>query len=151
MREQTKIKIDKAVSVSDGILFHYYWHFRSGPEQTAIVHRLSTRNLTIRKCGWCSHHTREQRRMLNVDELFSVSYMLFLKDVFIGILPTVSLKKQASEQVKKNTWQELNVSSSLSTAEDFMHDFKVLYFAQLCFSNLCSPMFFPQCVFVVFK
>lgn len=35
------------------------------------------------------------------------------------------LKK--TEQVKENTWQELNVSSSFSAAVDFMDNFKVSY------------------------
>lgn len=119
------MKIDEASSVSDGILFHYYRHFRSGPEQTAVVQRLSTRSLSIRKCGRCSHRTREQRRMLNVDELFSVSSMLFLKRRIYRLIAycvqqqkTKNKKKNQnlSEQVKQNAGRELDVSSSLSAA-----------------------------------
>lgn len=51
------MKTDEAAIVSDAILFHYYRHFISGPEQTAAVQRLSGRNLGVRKRARCSHHT----------------------------------------------------------------------------------------------
>lgn len=82
-----------------------------------------------------------------MDELFSVSYMLFFKDVFIGFLPTLSLKKkkQPSEQVKQNTRQELNVSSCFPAAV-FHRQLKGPYFAQLpspIYSNANHRRFCP--------
>lgn len=120
------------MSVSDAILFHYYWHFISGPEQTAIVQRLSTQNLTIRKCGRRSHHTLRAEEEAKHGRVVQCIIHVFFKDVFIGVLPTVSLKKQPSEQNRESNKIHGKNSTFLFSfsAAKFRGQLKGPYFAQ---------------------
>lgn len=66
------------------------------------MQRLSTQNLTIRKCGWRSHHTLRAEEDAKHGRVVQCIIHVFFKDVFIGALPTVSLKKQPSEQNRES-------------------------------------------------
>lgn len=120
------------MSVSDAILFHYYWHFISGPKQTAIVQRLSTQNLTIRKCGWRSHHTlRAEEEAKHGRVVQCIIHVFFKRCIYRRVAYSV-LKKttlRTEQRVKQNTWQELNISIFFLSSR-FRGQLKGPYFAQ---------------------
>lgn len=92
--------------------------------QTAIVQRLNTRNLTLRNCGWRSHHTLGAEEDVKRGQVVQCIIHPFFKDIFIGVLPTMCFKKKKKHpqnRSKLRTWQELSVSSSsTATAADLL-------------------------------